>query len=291
MKLPITTTGLATISVSMAALLVVLLGVNAHAATRLVVAFGGYSGSSCVHDRYDIMLAGSEAEIVLKVMEGPEHGGYQGLPDGPPEGLKFRASLGSVRGDTSTASPRLLEQIHPTFYVSVFQELIEGGFKASGRVSESNASPEYHFLIDVPEALAAQHLCISVDLDDPRFGRLHGFACTPVVAPCNSEDRNTMLASYVAMAFDSRNYQLAAGLADSLLSTGWRSELGLEKGRSAARRLHLYDQELRFLDAQYGAYGTVSPGMTRTAEQNKLEYERERAKIVKHIDEESSESK
>ena len=266
--------------------------VAADSMARLKIDFGGVAGSEC-HGRESVQLAGSQAELVLEIIDHSRNYVYRGLQSSPPASLVLTAGIKTfepgekeiswiLRPNSFSRSTALMQRLQPQFFNSRMQVFEDAMFHKGVDISDDYKRPVYKFLITLPEDLAGRMLCVHASLDDTQYGRLEGSTCQKIVSPCSPTDRGQMLGSYVYLAEESGNCQRAITLADSLIQTGWRWDLGIQSAMSAAQDLHLYDKALKYLDILYLTYGRVPPveleqGNAETVAQN---YQRLRNEIV-----------
>jgi hypothetical protein len=249
---------------------------------RLRVDVGGTSGSECLPDRGDVLLAGSQGEIVLQVYgEKSDKIEYRGLPSGPPGGLVMTAWLKVGTSDDTVGSAALIKKLGPQFYVTFNQIIADSGYQQVHKISEQAKRPQYHFLITLPSDCAGRKLCVKAAIDDSQFGRIEGTGCTEIVAPCSKRDRDQVKSSYIKFAFDSQNYDRAIQLTDSLLQTDWRFLWGLMEAGMAARASGRFDRAIAYLDSSYSYFGSPEVGYPLHSPQAEQEYQRQRADLIR----------
>ncbi|MDD5087312.1 MAG: hypothetical protein PHI18_00740 [bacterium] len=238
--------------------------ISALADTRVEVQMGGLIGASCEGAPRNVLVTGSVGNIAAIVMSVGTPTPFNGFPEQQPAWLSLEFTYWTT-ADSFIVSRELFSLLHPTYFVEKNQAEANDLLTHGEEIPSLYQKPIHYFAFDVPEELAGRQICVRAVLSPPPYGQIsrdrgpdsRNLACIHIVAPCSQEDRNRALASHVTIARRVGDLERAVELADSLIDTGWRSELGLETAITAANELHRYKASLRFLDIMYGTYGIV----------------------------------
>jgi hypothetical protein len=246
---------------------------------RLDIDFGGYSGSECHANNKNLQIAGSQSEIVVRVSSFNSDFAYRGLPVAP-NGLVFSATTRPFSVSSNGLVYFPVDRLQPRFYVTFHQALNDSNAQSGVQLSPRSRSPEYHFLITLPEDLAGRTLSVHAELNDPEFGHLEGDAFLDIVAPCSQRDRDQVAGSYIKFAFDRQDYSLAISLTDSLLQTGWCWGNALIYSMDAAAAQKDYDRDLHYLDVFFSTYKTVPFASPFDSARAQTDYQQQREHIL-----------
>ncbi|MCL4304693.1 hypothetical protein KJZ99_02160 [bacterium] len=223
--------------------------------TRVDIQVGGVSSSSCPESRASGILAGSIATIAVTVI--PANASNEEVQgdekNNSPDWINLEFSYSSEQGTEFTPSSELYNTLNPQYFVK--------------KSSASYAFEKWIYFYDIriPESFAEREFCVRAVINQPPFSKLierrsmpsEPTRCVSVSGICSDEDRNNMLYSYVWAAKNAGDYERAVELADSLVESGWRSDIGLSVAITAASALGNYETCLRFMDIMYQTYGYI----------------------------------
>lgn len=250
-----------------------------NAKPRLKVEIAGYLGSDCPDTGQDILLAGSQAEVVVQVID-PAQTRYTLPTDSAPDNLQLFAGAASHYDENIAYNSIVLRQINPINYSNRAQKKADSLSGYERQTTWNSEKPTLRYLISIPESFGEQWLCVRAEYEYLNAGLLSATDCVQIVSPCTLNDSNNVIGTYVCFAFKSGNLGRAVTLTDSLLKTGWRSWNALTWSWIAAKDIGQYDKSLEFLDVLYTTYGRVSPIGPIDSEKAQIDYNTARDVIL-----------
>jgi hypothetical protein len=240
------------------------------AKTQIGAQWGGVVGSDCEKPpeisesgiyvsgwTRDGFIVNSKAIIEIRISRGIKLN--EAHPETKPEWLKLEFSYDKGNSGEFTPSSVLYNILKPEYFLT--QEQIEDNI----RFSESQELPKrmgggevYTFTCDIPKALTGKHICVRAKESSIPYDALYTFfnlACKEVFAPCSIEDKNRALSSHVYADYRAGKDEAAIAMADSLIETGWISDIGFMIAELAAYRLKQPQKAEHYRDLMYESYG------------------------------------
>jgi hypothetical protein len=245
-------------------ILLALTATTPYAKTRIILSMGGTCQSSCEGVSPKAAIVNSMALITVRISHTrDENHEYTAIPLEKPEWLKLEFSYVQEGSRQFTPSDELCDLINPIYSLRTDQ-LLWNKMIAEGTTPTSGAGEVYVFTSRLPEELAGKKIGVrinslnlpySVSPPDPNALNPSNYDYIEVVRPCSEKDIELAATSLITTAYLMENNERVVTLTDSLLETGWISDVGLYEARISASRINQPQKAQHYLDLMYETYG------------------------------------